>query len=174
MFCENCGNELKEQSNFCPNCGAPTAYVNRNMESKEYAVESHIKKNSPPTKVEGYWSVGRLTIGIISIALSFFVLLQSLAVLTVNAYEANGSISGLQGLITALCFLVAGIVGICTRNSLSKSGASMAADIYFVGALVTIGSGATFGDLPIWGTVSLLFSIIFMICAFKLKKGENK
>ncbi len=62
----------------------------------------------------------RLTIGIISIVLFVVVSMQSCAVGVANTVLNNGEASGTAGTILSICLLVAGIVGICVRNSLSN------------------------------------------------------
>ena len=58
----------------------------------------------------------KLVLGIISIVLCVFVLFQSCAAGIGNALSENGESSGSAGAILAICLLVAGIVGIATRN----------------------------------------------------------
>lgn len=58
----------------------------------------------------------KLVLGIISIILFVFVTLQSCAAGVANTLENNGEVSGSAGLILAFCLLIAGIVGIATRN----------------------------------------------------------
>lgn len=36
MFCSVCGNELKAETKFCPNCGQPTDDSNQNNESDKW------------------------------------------------------------------------------------------------------------------------------------------
>lgn len=121
-------------------------------------------------KVKGYWSTGRLVIGIISCVLPIMILFQSCAVGLANTLTENGSTSGSQGVVMALCMLVAGIVGICTRNSRTKTGPVISTVFYLFGAVLTFGGGDTYGDLPIWGGVCACFGIVFLIAAIKTKK----
>lgn len=124
-------------------------------------------------KYKGYWSTGRLTIGIISILLFVFITFQSCAVGVGNALMESEATSGSQGAITAFCYLIAGIVGIATRNIPSKTGAFVAGGFYWVGALFTIGTGDTYGDLPLWGTLSVIFGLVFIISAIKTRGGKK-
>lgn len=122
---------------------------------------------------KGYWSAGRLTIGIISIVLFVLVAFQSCAAGMSNALQENNATSGTSGLMLAFCLLIAGIVGICTRNSESKVGPIITCVFYWIGALLTIGTGGTYGDLPIWGCLSFIFGIVFVIAAVKTGKASK-
>lgn len=175
MFCPKCGSEIDENVKFCPKCG--NALANESA-ANAMGTSTTQKQYSEPQKVvyvkhKGYWSTGRLTIGIISIILFIFISFQSCAAGLGNAIMENGASSGSQGVMTALCYLIAGIVGIASRNSLAKGGAVATAVIYWIGALFTIGSGETYGDLPIWGTLSVIFGLVFMISAIKTTGEVN-
>lgn len=118
---------------------------------------------------KGYLSVGRLVIGIISMVLFIFIAFQSCAAGLSNALEDNNATSGSAGLFTAIMFLAAGIVGVCTRNKNGIVGPVITAVLYFIGAAFTLGTGNTYGDLPIWGAISAIFGLVFVFCAVKTK-----
>ena len=122
---------------------------------------------------KGYLSAGRLTIGIISMVLFIFIAFQSCAAGLSNALEENNALSGSAGLFTAIMFLVAGIVGVCTRNARGIVGPIITAVLYFIGAAFTIGTGDTYGDLPIWGALSAIFGLMLVFCAVKTKLGKT-
>lgn len=124
-------------------------------------------------KAKGYWSTARLVIGIVSILFFVFITFQSCTVGLGNALMENEATSGSQGVIMALAYCIAGIVGIVTRNSVSKGGPIAAAVIYWIGAIFTIGSGDTYEDLPIWGTIAVIFGFVFLYSAIKTT-GESK
>lgn len=124
-------------------------------------------------KEKGFWSAGRLVIGILSMVLFIFIAFQSCAAGLSNALEENNAASGSAGLFTAIMFLAAGIVGVCTRNAKGIVGPIITAVLYFIGALFTIGTGDTYGDLPIWGGLSVIFGILFVICAVKTKLNQK-
>lgn len=124
-------------------------------------------------KKKGYLSTGRLVIGIISMILFIFIAFQSCAAGLSNALEENNALSGSAGLFTAIMFLVAGIVGVCTRNSKGIVGPIITAVLYFIGAAFTIGTGDTYGDLPIWGALSAIFGLMLVFCVVKTKLGKT-
>lgn len=162
ITCNECGKEYSSNADKCPNCGNPTNPQSEKTQEKVIVVE----------KQKGFWSTGRLTIGILSILLFAFVSFQSCAAGISNALEENGATSGSDGLFVSICFLIAGIIGICTRNSASKIGAFITTAFYWIGAFMTIGTGKTYGDLPVWGTLSFIFGIVFLISAIKTKKSN--
>lgn len=164
MFCSKCGNEVNGNVKFCPKCGNPIQDTS-NMQNS--TVTNDNTQKIVYVKHKGFWSTGRLTIGIVSIVLFVLISFQSCAAGLGNALMENGASSGSQGMITALSYLIAGIVGIVTRNSVSKGGVIATAIIYWIGALFTIGSGATYSDLPIWGILAVIFGLVFMFAAIK-------
>lgn len=108
------------------------------------------------------FKTGRLVVGIISIVLFVLVSFQSCAAGISNTLSANGATSGTSGFILAVFMLTAGIIGICTKNTTSKVGPIICTVFYWLGSLVTIGTGSTYGDLPIWGGLSFIFGLIFL------------
>ena len=175
MYCNNCGKEIADGTKFCPYCGKAVAQTNAATEQTNPANEptdtDHGKKDSP-TKVvyvkhSGFWSTGRLIIGLLSIILFFVMILQSCTTGAVNVISGSGDTGGTQGLLTAICILIAGIVGIATRNSLSKAGPIATGVFYWIGAACTIGGSAVYGDLMIWGILAAIFGFIFVYCVIK-------
>ena len=158
ITCKECGKEFSDQADKCPNCGCP--------------VEKKSTVNVKVEKEKGFWSTGRLTIGIISIVLFVLVSFQSCAAGLSNALAENGATSGTSGFFLAIMLLIAGIVGICTRNSKGKGGAIACTIMYWLGAILTIGTGDTYGDLPIWGVISFIFGLVFLISAIKTRKNK--
>lgn len=153
--CSECQKEISDSANACPNCGCP-------IRTNQTTVVVTTKK--------GFWSTGRLTIGILSIVLFLFVSLQSCASSFDSAMKDNGSTDGSSGTMLALFLLIAGIIGICTRNSTSKIGPSAACFFYWLGWLMTIGSDGTYVDLSFWGFIAFAFGIVFMVSSLKTKK----
>lgn len=147
--CPDCGNQYSDKAESCPKCGCPNPYF---------------------TKKTAVWSTGRLTIGIISILLSAGILLQSCFAGFGNALANNDSISGTQGAFMAFFLLLGGLIGAITRNSMSRIVTMLPALFYWIGALLTVGSGETYADLPIWGGLSFIFGIVYVVAGIKTKK----
>ena len=95
---------------------------------------------------------------------------QSCAAGLGNAIDNNNSLSGIAGFCLAICMMIAGIIAICTRKSVNKIPTVLPALFYWFGSLLTIGSGDTYGDLPIWGTLSFIFGLVFVVACYKQKK----
>lgn len=155
ISCSECGREISDKADKCPHCGNPII-------SKEFVTRIETEK--------GFWSGGRTAIGVISIVLFFVVSFQSCAVGVGNALGETGDTTGTTGIFFSFIILISGIVGLSTRNSKSKIGAFVTSFLYLFAFLITRGTGENFGDLPIWGNVSLFFSLLFFICAIKTKK----
>lgn len=128
------------------------------------------RKQLPTRSLGPRWKTGRMIICIISIVLSFLVTLQSCAVGVGNALEENGSATGSYGLFLAIFMLLSGIIGLCTRNLTSKIGPIVCTIFYWLGSLLSIDTGETYGDLPIWGTLSFIFGLVFLISIVKTKE----
>ena len=114
--------------------------------------------------------VAKLVSGILSIVLALLVMFQSCAAGISNALEENGEIGGTGGLLVAICLIVAGIVGMATRNSDGKGASIVTAVFYGLGALVGYATAESYADLNIWATVCLIFAVIYIIAAIKAKK----
>lgn len=115
----------------------------------------------------------KLVIGILSIVLSVFVLFQSCAAGVANSLSENGESSGSAGLLVAICMLVAGIVGIATRNGKS-GGAFTAGGFYVVAGLLGVSmSGTLYKDLLVWGIICFIFAAVFIIGTILSNKKQN-
>lgn len=169
MFCQNCGNKLKKDATFCDKCGQK---VNENLKGDKAAKQKDDKKLKESKEVEQTvnvnikekvkepYSTAKLVIGIISMVLFLLICVQSCAVGLGNALSDSGETSGTSGFLCAIFMLIGGIVSVATRNSKGKGGAISAIILYVIAALFTIGTGSSYGDLPIWGSVSLIFGMV--------------
>lgn len=157
--CRECGKEYSDQADKCPNCGCPT-------KPGQNFVQAEI------TTHKGVWSAGRLAIGIISILIFIFVTFQSCAVGIGNAIQENGDTSGSSGFALGIFVLIAGIVGICTRNSKGKAGAIITCVLYWFAAIFSLGEKGIYADLPIWGAISFIFGIVYLVSAIRTKKAK--
>ena len=112
----------------------------------------------------------RLTIGIISMVLFLFIMFQSCAASVGEALTGDEGGGSSSGVLVALFMLIAGIIGVCTRNGVT--GAYVAAGFYALAGIIGISSiGSIFADLVIWGGVSLAFAAVFVFAGIKTKKA---
>lgn len=126
-------------------------------------------------KKKGFWSVGRLVIGIILMVLSLVILFQSCATGVVNTLEENTSdAGGTAGFILAVLMIAAGIVSVCTRNSNSKAGPIVTAVLLLIGAILALCNAAVFQDLIVWGIINIVLAVVYIICAIKTKKVQEE
>lgn len=144
MYCQECGAEISRTAKSCPKCGHPV-------------------------KFKGPFSIARLVIGIVSIVLSLIILLQSCATGVVNTLENNGDVGGSAGFMVAVIFIVSGIVGIVTRNSRKKAGPIVCFVLYLLAGLLAVSNSAVYGDLQVWGILSIIFGVVFLIAGIKTK-----
>ena len=110
----------------------------------------------------------KLVIGIISIVLFLFITFQSCAAGLGNAIEGNNESSGSAGFFVAICMLVAGIVGICTRKGFGGGIASGC--FYAVGGLIGITNYGSYSDLMIWSILSFIFALVYIGGSILTKK----
>lgn len=169
MFCVNCGNEIADGAKFCPNCGhaseSSATQGNVTIAKREEDSESNRTRT---VKREYLFKICRLVIGIVSIALFFVIMFQSCAAGVVNTFEGNGSVSGTAGAILAMCWLVAGIVGIAGRRNKYAIGTSVG--FYFFGGLIGIANIGIYSDLAIWSMLSFAFAIIYLLSILLYRK----
>ena len=89
----------------------------------------------------------KLVIGIVSIVLALVMLFQSCAANVGSVLATAGTdMSGAVGTFAAILLIVAGIIGIAARKS---KGGTIAAF-----------------NLIVWGVVSLVFAVVFIISVF--------
>lgn len=122
-------------------------------------------------KEKGFWSVGRLVAGILLMVVALIVLFQSCAAGAVNVLEENSDdAGGTAGVLVVFIMIAAGVVGICTRNSVSKIGPFIAAGLLAVGGVVGIGNDAVYEDLLVWGIVCFAAAVFYILCGIMSKK----
>lgn len=119
---------------------------------------------------KGKYSTARLVLGIISIVLFIIIGLQSFIVLVDHALSANADRSGMLGILVALLVLVAGIIGIATRNSKANVGSIISTVLYGLGGIVSFCGTNAYIGLRIWGVVVLGFGVVFLFSSIQKKK----
>lgn len=126
-------------------------------------------------KKTGFWSVGRLVIGIISMVFFIIIVFQSCAAGLSNAIQDSSETSGSLGFFIACFMLAGGIVGVATRNGKSIGGLIASTAVFFIaGLLGIIGWGSSYGDLKVWCIVSFLLALFYGFCAVMTKVKEKE
>ncbi len=149
--CPDCGNQYSDKADSCPKCGCPNPYAK---------------------KKTAFWSSGRLIIGILSMVLPIGITFQSCFAGLGNALANNHATSGTQGVLLSAFMFIGGLIASVTRNSGSRIVTILPALFYWFGALMTLESGATYGDLPIWGGFSFVFGLVYIVAGIKTKKNK--
>ena len=121
-------------------------------------------------KAKGFWSAGRLVVGIILFVMSMFILFQSCAAGLVNAWEESSDMGGTAGILVVILMISTGVIAICTRNSASKGGPGTCAGLLFLAAVIGFCNAGVFSDMAVWSVVNIAFGIIFLICTIKTKR----
>ena len=112
----------------------------------------------------------KLTIGIVSIILAVLIFMQSAIAGLGNALAGEGETSGSFGALLAICYLVAGIMGIIGRKG-GKVG-YVSTGFYIVGGILGLIFAGTYSDLRIWGGLAVIFGIVFWIGTYSGSKKE--
>lgn len=82
MFCKYCGNEIKNEVTFCPNCGKKVKQINRELKKRNKEVKENNKTNTNKT-------IKRIIISIV-----VFALVLSSAGFGINFYnKLNGKVT---------------------------------------------------------------------------------
>lgn len=110
----------------------------------------------------------KLIIGIISIVLFMVVAFQSCAAGLGNALEGNDESSGSAGFFVAICMLIAGIVGICTRKGIV--GGFVCGGFYALGGIIGITNYGSYADLQIWSILCFVFAVVFIAGSVMTKR----
>ena len=114
----------------------------------------------------------KLTLGILSLVLSAFVIFQSCAAGIGNALEENGEAGGSAGLILAIFLISSGIIAIVCRDKTSK-GMYVAGGLNIIGGIIGLGLAGSYEDLTIWGVVSIIIGICYIVMNIAGKKKEK-
>lgn len=146
--------------------GYEPQYSSSGQQRKNYNSNRHVKSQNNGSR----WATGKLIIGIASIVLFLIVTLQSCAAGLSNALTSSGESSGSFGFISAILFLLAGIVGICVRKKGLGAHITVCVFYYLIFFMAAVGAG-TYSDLKVWGVIAFIFGAVFLFSAINTKKG---
>ena len=123
--------------------------------------------------------VARLILGIISIVITPIIFFQSFAAGVVEAIDSNTeSTASATGVIVGILLIGTGITAICTRKNVP--GGFVCGGLYALAGLIALVAHGIYTDLIIWGSISLILSVFFIISGIvmavqnKKKKNEAK
>lgn len=117
------------------------------------------------------WVTAKLILGIISMVLFALVAFQSCAAGLSNALSDNGEVSGSFGFLVALNLLVSGIIAVAARKSTSKLPWIIAAALLWLNYFFSKMFGGSYKDLVIWGFISFLIGVVYLLSSVRTKKG---
>ena len=182
--CPECGKEISDKAEKCPNCGCPMEEIKKMVSNEDYQAEQQYqnmvtrlrerenKKNVPTAK--SYDFVGRMIIGIVYIILSCLVLFQSCAAQLSNSITGDG-IDGAIGFMLFVYLLVIGIVSISTKKSTSyKLPRNIGILNIIIGFLLSNIYDGMYKDLRIWGWVLIITAFIYLFEFRKIKPLKGK
>lgn len=117
------------------------------------------------------WVTAKLILGIISMVLFALVAFQSCAAGLSNALSDNGEVSGSFGFLVALNLLVSGIIAVAARKSTNKLPWIIAAALLWLNYFFAKMFGGSYKDLVIWGFISFLIGVVYLLSSVRTKKG---
>ena len=157
MYCKKCGNLINEGEQFCPNCGT--------------SVTESTNVQAQPVKTGSRWVLGKTIIGAFSLVLSVIVFFQSAIAGLGNVLADSGEISGTAGVLTAILFFTAGLVGLISRKSEKKGGPIACGIMYWICFFFSRMFSGSFADLRVWGFIAFIFGTIMFFSTCRSKKG---
>lgn len=116
--------------------------------------------------------VWKIVSGILSIAISLFVVFQSFFAGAYNILTGNGQSSGTAGVVVAIVMLTGGIVAIATSNG-SRGGDAAIAILYGIGALTGFFGAGSYLDLYIWASWCLLCAILALVDFVRISRYDD-
>lgn len=117
------------------------------------------------------WVTAKLILGIISMVLFALVAFQSCAAGLNNVLSENGEASGSFGFLVALNLLFSGIIAVAARKSIHKAPWIIAAVLLWLNYFFAKTFGGSYGDLIIWGIVSFLLGMFYLLSSVRTVKG---
>lgn len=116
--------------------------------------------------------IWKLVSGILSIALSLLVLLQSCAAGISNSLQGNGEVGGSAGLIVSILLLVGGIVSIVAKNGGKGLNVAIALILGFA-SILGFSMAGSYADLKIWAGWCFICAILSVISIFRQSEEED-
>ena len=118
--------------------------------------------------------VTKLVVGILQIVIAVFIVFQSMAVGIGHAMENSKDAGGSAGMITAILFLVTGIVYIATRKSPKLGGDIAGLIMMLITWIFAITNAHDYSDLQIWGWLAFIIGVGFFVWhLIANKKAKN-
>ena len=106
--------------------------------------------------------IWKIVSGVLSIAVSLFVVFQSFFAGMWNILSQNGQSSGTAGVVVAITLLTGGIVALATHNG-SRGGDIAMAILYGIGAVIGFVMAGDFADLAIWAAWCALCAFLALL-----------
>lgn len=117
------------------------------------------------------WVTAKLILGIISMVLFALVAFQSCAAGLSNILADKGEASGSFGFLVALNLLITGIMAVAARKSTRKIPWIIAAILLWLNYFYAKIFGGSYTDLVIWGFISFMIGVFYLLSSVRTKKG---
>lgn len=116
----------------------------------------------------------KLILGILTTALSCFVLFQSCVAGVINTLVRNGESSGTSGVFIALLMLAGGITMIVSHKNTSKGGSVAGVIIFLIAALIgIISADSVFKTLIVWSVLCVILAAVNLLAVVRCKKNND-
>lgn len=117
------------------------------------------------------WVTAKLIIGIISMVLFALVTFQSCAAGLSNILSSSEEASGTFGFVVAFNLLITGIIAVAARKSISKLPWIICTIFLWLNLLFARMFAGSYSDLIVWGTISFLFGVFYLLSSVRSVKG---
>ncbi len=122
-------------------------------------------------EIKAKWVTAKLVIGIVSMVLFGLVALQSCAAGLSNILADKGEVSGTFGFLVALNLLITGIIAVAARYSTRKTPWIIAAILLWLNYFFAKMFGGSYKDLVVWGFLSFVIGVFYLLSSVRTKKG---
>lgn len=163
--CSECGKEISDKADKCPNCGCP---ITKKIEVVQEVQTNFSKTENKKTK----YGTAKLVIGIVSMFLFIIIAFQSCSVGLSNAISGSDESSGSFGIIVGILITIAGIISVSTNKSVKKGGSIWCVILYYICALFSFVGAGRYADLKLWGFLGFCFGFFHLISILSTKKSK--
>ena len=118
--------------------------------------------------------VTKLVVGILQIVIAVFIVFQSMAVGLSHAMENSKDAGGSAGMITAILFLVSGIVYLSTKKMTKMGGDIACLVISLLPCLFAISNAHDYTDLMVWGWLAFIIGVGFFVWHLLVNKKASQ
>lgn len=116
--------------------------------------------------------ITKLVFGILSCVLFCIIMFQSCAASVAESLSETGSTASGSGLLTGILILAAGVVMLVSYKKIHGGGTIASIVLYALAGLIGVLGHGIYGDLLVWGVLSLIIACLLVI--FYIVSGKQQ